>query len=163
MECGVVAVVQLNLSLRTGAGSTAQRLRVGLDLQGAAVLSRSRVRRLRERRAAESVNVGQTQRERDWCDAPASPYPSPSPSSCRRRRGLQFARAASGQELSRGLALKTIRGQADVTDCKPEISRGLEGGGRAPACDLYNGVVTSAPMAEENDASDAPVSLLAAL
>jgi hypothetical protein len=29
MERGVVAVVQLNLSLRTGAGSTAQRLRRG--------------------------------------------------------------------------------------------------------------------------------------
>jgi hypothetical protein len=81
MERGTVVgrvVIQLNLSLRAGAGSTAQRLRVGLDLEGAVALSRSRVRRLHERRAARSVNVGQTQRERDRCDTPASPYPSPS-------------------------------------------------------------------------------------
>jgi hypothetical protein len=40
MERGVVAVVQLIFSLRTGTGSTAQRLRVGLDLEATAALSR---------------------------------------------------------------------------------------------------------------------------
>jgi hypothetical protein len=109
-ERSVVAVVQLNLSLRTGAGSTAQRLRAGLDPEGAAVLSRSR-----ERRAAESVIVGQTRRERDWCDAQASPYPSPSPS---HRAGTAVVcnshAAASGHELSRNLALRAMRGRAEV-------------------------------------------------
>jgi hypothetical protein len=123
-ERSVVAVVQLKLSLRTGAGSTAQRLRVGLDLEAAVALSRCRVRRLRERRAAGSVNVGQTWRERDRCDAPASIFISIS--SCRRRLGLQFVRAASGQELSRGLALKTMRGQAEVGDCERERVAGIE-------------------------------------
>jgi hypothetical protein len=84
------------------------------------------VRRLRERRVAGSVNVGQARQERGRCDAPASPYPSPSPSSCRCRRGLQFARAASGQELSRGLALKTMRGQANVTNRERERIAGIE-------------------------------------
>jgi hypothetical protein len=121
------AVVQLNLSLGTGAGSTTQRLRVGLDLEGAAVLSRSPLRRLRERRAAESMNRADTA-GKGLVRRTGEPVSiSISISSCRRRRGLQFARIASGQELTRELALKTIRGQADVTDCKREMSRGLEG------------------------------------
>jgi hypothetical protein len=120
MECGVVAVVQLNLSLRTGAGSTAQRLRVGLDLEGAVVLSRSHVRRLRERRAAESVNVGQTRQERGRCDAPASPYPSPSPS---HRAGAAVVFNSHPQRAGRR---KTMRRQANVTNRERERIAGIE-------------------------------------
>ncbi|KAJ7771903.1 hypothetical protein B0H14DRAFT_2632375 [Mycena olivaceomarginata] len=118
MERSVVAVVQLNLSLRTGAGSTAQCLRFGLDIGAAATLSRWRVRKLRERMAPGCVNVGQTRRQRDRCHAPASPCPSP----CHRAGAALVcnSHAASGQELSRGLALKTMRGQADVTDRERE-------------------------------------------
>jgi hypothetical protein len=143
MESGAVGVVQLNLSLQTGGtGPPAQRLRIRLGLGAAGVPCEEAC--VEEGRLGASTSA-KTQRRHDGKGmgamqrtAEPGPYEIETASIpillCRRPRGLHGQRA--GQQLSRGLVLKAMRGQAEVADRDPERIASIEQGSVAFTVDL---------------------------